>query len=48
MGLVGSLALGFVSMPLFTRMFSVADYMVDVTDLGFADVVGGENERRAG
>jgi Nucleotidyl transferase of unknown function (DUF2204) len=27
------------------RMFSVADYTVDVTELGFADVVGGENER---
>src|SRR6266478_4842290 len=26
------------------RMFSVADYTVDVTELGFADVVGGENE----
>ena len=30
------------------RMFSVADYTVDVTELGFADVVGGENERKAG
>src|SRR5215813_6858211 len=30
------------------RMFSVADYTIDVTGLGFADVVGGENERRAG
>ena len=30
------------------RMFSVADYTVDVTDLGCADVVGGENERKAG
>ena len=29
-------------------MFSVADYTVDVTELGFADVVGGENERKAG
>jgi hypothetical protein len=28
------------------RMFSVADYTVDVTELGFADVVGAENERR--
>jgi Aminoglycoside-2''-adenylyltransferase len=27
------------------RMFSVADYALDVTQLGFADVVGGENER---
>jgi len=27
------------------RMFSVADYTPDVTELGFADVVGGENER---
>jgi hypothetical protein len=27
------------------RMFSVADYTVDVTELGFADVVGAENER---
>jgi len=27
------------------RMFSVGDYTVDVTELGFADVVGGENER---
>jgi predicted nucleotidyltransferase len=30
------------------RMFSVRDYTVDVTELGFADVVGGENERKAG
>ena len=30
------------------RMFSVADYTLDVTELGFADVVGGENERKAG
>jgi len=30
------------------RMFSVVDYTVDVTELGFADVVGGENERKAG
>lgn len=30
------------------RMFSVADYTVDVTDIGCADVVGGENERKAG
>jgi hypothetical protein len=30
------------------RMFSVADYAADVTDLGYADVVGGENERKAG
>jgi hypothetical protein len=30
------------------RMFSVADYAADVMELGFADVVGGENERRAG
>jgi len=30
------------------RMFSVADYTVDVAELGFADVVGGENERKAG
>jgi Nucleotidyl transferase of unknown function (DUF2204) len=30
------------------RMFSVADYATDVMELGFADVVGGENERRAG
>ena len=30
------------------RMFSVEDYTVDVTDLGCADVVGGENERKAG
>src|SRR5205814_3287968 len=30
------------------RMFSVADYTVDVTELGFADVVGGENERKTG
>jgi Nucleotidyl transferase of unknown function (DUF2204) len=30
------------------RMFSVTDYTSDVTDLGFADVVGGENERKAG
>jgi len=30
------------------RMFSVADYTVDVTELGCADVVGGENERKAG
>jgi hypothetical protein len=30
------------------RMFSVADYTADVTQLGFADVVGGENERQAG
>jgi hypothetical protein len=30
------------------RMFSVADYASDVTDLGYADVVGGENERKAG
>jgi predicted nucleotidyltransferase len=30
------------------RMFSVADYTIDVTGLGFADVVGGENERKAG
>jgi hypothetical protein len=29
------------------RMFSVADYTVDVTDLGCADVVGGENERKS-
>jgi hypothetical protein len=28
-------------------MFSVADYAADVMELGFADVVGGENERRA-
>ena len=28
------------------RMFSVTDYTPDVTELGFADVVGGENERR--
>jgi len=28
------------------RMFSVADYTIDVTELGFADVVGGENERK--
>jgi hypothetical protein len=28
------------------RMFSVADYTPDVTELGFADVVGEENERR--
>ena len=28
------------------RMFSVADFTTDVTELGFADVVGGENERR--
>jgi hypothetical protein len=30
------------------RMFSVTDYAADVTDFGFADVVGGENERKAG
>ena len=30
------------------RMFSVADYTVDVAGMGFADVVGGENERKAG
>src|SRR5207245_9583550 len=30
------------------RIFSVADYTVDVTELGFADVVGGENERKNG
>jgi hypothetical protein len=33
------------------RIFSVVDYTVDVTELGFADVVGGENEherRKAG
>jgi len=30
------------------RMFSVADYTVDIADLGFADVVGGENERKTG
>jgi hypothetical protein len=30
------------------RMFSVSDYTVDVTNLGCADVVGGENERKAG
>ena len=30
------------------RMFSVADYTADVTELGCADVVGGENERKAG
>ena len=30
------------------RMFSVADYAADVTELGFADVVGGENERKTG
>jgi Nucleotidyl transferase of unknown function (DUF2204) len=30
------------------RMFSVGDYAADVMELGFADVVGGENERRAG
>jgi predicted nucleotidyltransferase len=30
------------------RMFSVADYTVDIAQLGFADVVGGENERKAG
>jgi hypothetical protein len=30
------------------RMFSVADYTVDVTELGYADVVGGENERKVG
>jgi len=30
------------------RMFSVADYAMDVTELGFADVVGSENERKAG
>jgi len=30
------------------RMFSVADYTVDVAELGFADVVGAENERKAG
>lgn len=28
------------------RMFSVADYTVDVTELGFADVVGAMNERK--
>jgi hypothetical protein len=28
------------------RMFSIADYTQDVTELGFADLVGGENERR--
>ncbi len=30
------------------RMFSVADYTLEVTELGFADVVGGENQRKAG
>ena len=30
------------------RMFSVADYTVDIAELGFADMVGGENERKAG
>jgi hypothetical protein len=30
------------------RMFSVVDYSADVAELGFADVVGGENERKAG
>jgi hypothetical protein len=29
------------------RMFSVADFAADVTALGYADVVGGENERRS-
>jgi len=28
------------------RMFSVEDYAIDVSHLGFADVVGGENEQR--
>jgi hypothetical protein len=30
------------------RMLSVVDYTADVTELGFADAVGGENERKAG
>lgn len=30
------------------RMFSVADYTVDIAGLGFADMFGGENERKAG
>jgi predicted nucleotidyltransferase len=28
------------------RMFSVEDYAIDISHLGFADVVGGENEQR--